>query len=161
MTVIELSHPSDRRQESPTGRAESPGIGPARLCNPAFLGWDSRPILLLWSFDPVFECPGQRRGYGWGTDLPGTDRPRRTVEGCRNHMNLISTRIKTTALLLPVAFSVAPAIATDCNGDGIEDDQETLIRAGDYAAAAELDAGDFAALASDFARPGEPAPDQQ
>ncbi len=78
-------------------------------------------------------------------------------------MNLQSMRANTAALLMTIAlaFGVAPAIAADCNGNGIDDSLETLIRAGDYDYDADVDADDFAALAANLAGPGEPLPDPQ
>ncbi len=73
-------------------------------------------------------------------------------------MNLLSTRINATALLLAIAFGVPPAIAADCDGNGIEDSGETLIRTGDYDFDADADLDDSAALAPNLAGPGEPAP---
>ncbi len=64
--------------------------------------------------------------------------------------------------ILILILALVPAIrviAADCNGNGIDDSQETLIRAGDYDYDADVDADDFAALAANVAGPGEPLPD--
>ncbi len=64
--------------------------------------------------------------------------------------------------ILILILALVPAIrviAADCNGNGIDDSLETLIRAGDYDYDADVDADDFAALAANLAGPGEPLPD--
>ncbi len=63
-------------------------------------------------------------------------------------MNLLSTRINATGLLsaMVFAFGGAPANAAVCNGNGIDDGQETLVRPGDYAGDGDVD--DLAARAA-------------
>ncbi len=64
-------------------------------------------------------------------------------------------------ILILALVPAIPVVAADCNGNGIDDSQETLIRAGDYDYDADVDLDDFAALAANLAGPGQPLPDPQ
>ncbi len=68
---------------------------------------------------------------------------------------------RSILILILALLPTVPAVADDCNGNGIDDSQESLLRAGDYDYDADVDADDFAALAANVAGPGEPLPDPQ
>ena len=74
-------------------------------------------------------------------------------------MKLLSTRISLAVVVLAVAFvfGVPLAVADNCNGNGIEGDRETLIRAGNYGYDDEVNSEDFAAVADDLVAPSQSA----
>lgn len=68
---------------------------------------------------------------------------------------------RSILILILALISTSPAIAADCNGNGIEDSKESQIRVGDFDYDADVDLDDYAFLAANLAGPGEPVPNQQ